>query len=733
VIPKSLAYSLTLLALLGACHRDTSLRGGNGVLVAPGSVDVGPVYQGAHHQFAVTLANTGDATLNLTLALGGDSQVSLVSSNSVSLLAGDHQDVTLLLMATNLGAVSATLQITGDTTGSVALTAVVIADLVCAAPGPCLLSHFDPDQGQCIEQQVADNQPCDDGDPCTTNKACQGGLCKGVAATCEDNNVCTVDFCQPKVGCQHLDESSRCDGNDPCQIYYCDSKAGCQSSPAADYTPCDAIIPCQKANVCIGGHCTGVFLPDGIPCISPIDPCAKDGTCHQGQCDSPTANALKPGDVLWQVVSNAFSDGDGGSTWDAGDVGDGSFGVVQVCDDAGNCNPDVGFRAAATVDSDGNFYIDDSLNDGGTLLVSYDVCGNERWRDDESRSSQVWTNGRHVLSEDVLFTVAENPQTIIGQSPLTGTHLWEFDPQVLAGIDAGSFLIEDVALGNDGVLYYAADWRTEGDTATTYQRMIGGVLRNGQSKFQDLLPALPDEYFLVFGYPLLVDENENLYTVMKLGDQASAQIQSYDQTGSVRFTIPVPRYFLNSFSENQGFFLEPMSLTAFDSEGKLVWSLNDPSLMSNGHSPVVSADDHLSILRYSVGAEQQFSELDNFDPLGNLVWSHPVGPAAGFDGVGESSVVLDQQGTLYFLEGNTLYAVRESDGVSAFTATLPTQAIAYQGVLALTPAGSLIGSVAERIIAVFTGSPMSNAAWPRFRGDNANRSSPPPNSGGVSP
>jgi hypothetical protein len=333
-----------------------------------------------------------------------------------------------------------------------------------------------------------------------------------------------------------------------------------------------------------------------------------------------------------------------------------------------------------------------------------------------------------------LFTVADDPQAIIGQSPVTGTHLWEFDPQAALGIDGGNFLIEDVALGNDGVLYYSAQWISQDANGATYQRMLGGVLRNGQSKFQTVLPSVPydPQAGLSFGYPLLADENENLYTAMDNWGAMNAQILSYDQTGTQRFSIAVPRYFLNSFSENHGFFLEPVSLTAFDSQGKAVWSLNDPKMESNGHSPVVASDDHLSILRHTVDGSS-VSELDNFDPVGNLVWSHSAGAYYAPHAEHESSVVLDQQGILYFVERNQLQAVYEKDGTPAFTTTLPTAAPAYQGVLSLTPAGSLIASVSERLVGVFAGSPMSSAPWPRFRGDNANRSSPPPGSGAVLP
>lgn len=36
---------------------------------------------------------------------------------------------------------------------------------------------------------------CDDGDPCTSNDACNNGSCRGVLNTCEDGHSCTADWC----------------------------------------------------------------------------------------------------------------------------------------------------------------------------------------------------------------------------------------------------------------------------------------------------------------------------------------------------------------------------------------------------------------------------------------------------------------------------------------------------------------------------------------------------------
>jgi hypothetical protein len=715
IVTKNLsAAALALLSLSAAC-RPPRLLGGVGVLVGPKSVDWGSIYQGASKPQTLTFGNSGDGVLNLNLTVAGDSQFSLTSQAGLSIVPGDHLNVTVQLQASNVGMASASLQISGDVVTSVALTANVLADLTCPPPGPCLKSHFDPNQGQCIEEQLPDNVACDDGDPCIVNKVCQSGLCKGTAASCDDHNVCTVDFCQPRVGCKHLDESARCAGRDPCQIYYCDPQGGCQSSPAVDYTPCASITPCQTANVCVHGSCIGVPILEGTTCTSPIDPCVTDAKCRSGTCYSPTAAKLKPGDVLWQVVSANYSDGDGGSTW---------------LPDSG---PPTGFWAASAVDGMGNFYIDDTLPDGGTFMISYDVCGKERWRDESIHSSK-FRSGRHVLAQDVLFNVDEanidtvidavqaNSDIIVGQSPLDGTHLWPYDPRDDLGLNKAftSLRVRDVALGASGVFYYTGQWvGQDADGGAVFQRVIGGLLRNGQSKFQVVLPSSVYE----FGYPLLVDENENLYTAMT-GD-AGAEIQSYSQTGGLRFALSVTRAPVETFAENAGIFLEPTSLTAFDSNGKVVWSHDDGGLESNGDSPVISSDAHFSILRHDVDGGA--SVLHNFDPLGKLSWSAPAGSLP--DGKQQSSLVLDQQGILYFVTENQVFAVSEATGMPQWSIALPTAAPAYQGVLSLTPVGSLLCSVSERLISIFVGSPMANAPWPRFRGDNANRSSPATSSG----
>jgi hypothetical protein len=46
--------------------------------------------------------------------------------------------------------------------------------------------------------------PCNDGNVCTTNDACSGGVSVGgPPLNCDDGNVCTDDTCSPATGCVH--------------------------------------------------------------------------------------------------------------------------------------------------------------------------------------------------------------------------------------------------------------------------------------------------------------------------------------------------------------------------------------------------------------------------------------------------------------------------------------------------------------------------------------------------
>jgi hypothetical protein len=101
--------------------------------------------------------------------------------------------------------------------------------LNCDDGNSCTLDSCDATTG-CLSAPVPDGTACDDGDACTTgdrficsaNKlACLGQ--QGIS--CEDQDACAVNRCNPATGCEHIARS--CDDGNVCTIDRCDPVSGC--------------------------------------------------------------------------------------------------------------------------------------------------------------------------------------------------------------------------------------------------------------------------------------------------------------------------------------------------------------------------------------------------------------------------------------------------------------------------------------------------------------------------
>ena len=67
---------------------------------------------------------------------------------------------------------------------------------------------------------------CFDGNVCTLSDTCNGGTCApGLPADCDDKNTCTVDTCDPIVGCMH--KAIDCSDGKICTLDQCDPVGGC--------------------------------------------------------------------------------------------------------------------------------------------------------------------------------------------------------------------------------------------------------------------------------------------------------------------------------------------------------------------------------------------------------------------------------------------------------------------------------------------------------------------------
>ncbi len=156
---------------------------------------------------------------------------------------------------------------------------------------PCHLSCGACMGGVCMPDQSRAGQPCEDTfGPCTTGDRCQFGSCVGDRVRCPDldNNRCTEEVCDPRVGeCISLVPAP---GRECGGCGHCNPATGiCDSSN--DGMSCDDQDPCTSNSICTGGACplgtpntpgpplaTPTFTPPPTPIVGPcVGDCDGDG------------------------------------------------------------------------------------------------------------------------------------------------------------------------------------------------------------------------------------------------------------------------------------------------------------------------------------------------------------------------------------------------------------------------------------------------------------------------
>ena len=201
--------------------------------------------------------------------------------------------------------------------------------IVCDDGTLCTDDSCDPDLG-CVYENEPFGSLCESSGPCWGPGTCEDGFCHpGMAVECDDGVYCTMDTCEPGVGCVYTPMDGVCDDGDPCTDDTCGN--GCEHTP--NQAPCDDGNPCTVSDTCGGGTCTGQTddgeCDDGNPCTTnychPVNGC-KSIPLAGAACDDGSACTV------------------GGSCDDTGQcVG----GDPIVCDDGtlctvDSCDPDLG-------------------------------------------------------------------------------------------------------------------------------------------------------------------------------------------------------------------------------------------------------------------------------------------------------------------------------------------------------------------------------------------------------
>ena len=222
----------------------------------------------------------------------------------------------------------------------------------CAGSGAaCLLARCDLTTGRCGTAARPDGAPCDDGNACSVDDACLGGVCAGGAPrACDDGNPCTDELCEAATGCvvhvnlaacddgdpctagdqclggDCLPGGPACEDADPCTADTCDpATGGCGHLPL-DGVPCDDGDPCTLGDACAGAACiagTGDGCDDG-------NPCTLDG------CVARLAAAC----VHEPLDAVSCDDGDACTAGEACAAGACVGGAPVDCDDADPCTVD---------------------------------------------------------------------------------------------------------------------------------------------------------------------------------------------------------------------------------------------------------------------------------------------------------------------------------------------------------------------------------------------------------
>ena len=277
--------------------------------------------------------------------------------------------------------------------------------------------------------------PCDaDGSVCTQSDHCASGACQpGPLLSCDDQNLCTVDSCDPIVGCASLPaDGTPCDADgNSCTVGDACKAGKCVAGPAK---------ACASGQVCVTESCdsaTGACVAlntDGTPCTDG-NPCTTNESCAGGKCvgspslcddkNSCTSDVCDPKvGCLHAALSGPCDDG---SVCTNNDVcqGGGCVGVPQdatLCDDNNGCTTDAcdAKLGCTHAPADGTFCYDGddcTLGDhckGGKCIGSSNGCACATLDDCKPQDDPNPCNGKHFCDTvNAPVGCKLNPSTVV--------------------------------------------------------------------------------------------------------------------------------------------------------------------------------------------------------------------------------------------------------------------------------------------------------------------------------
>ncbi len=194
--------------------------------------------------------------------------------------------------------------------------------LVCDDENPCTDDSCDPVAG-CLF--VANEAICDDGIECTVGDHCSNSVCVyDELASCEDENPCTDNLCDPANGCVTTVNDALCDDSDVCTVGdHCslgdcvfDDEVLCNDFNSCTDDSCDPVEgcvftinegPCDDFDACtVGESCNAGICGGGDPLV-----CNDEDDCTVDSCDNVVGCQFEMtcvGSYTLAIVPTAFTE-----------------------------------------------------------------------------------------------------------------------------------------------------------------------------------------------------------------------------------------------------------------------------------------------------------------------------------------------------------------------------------------------------------------------------------------
>ena len=214
---------------------------------------------------------------------------------------------------------------------------------------PCSTNTCNPDSGLCKAILKAEGLQCTSSDKCITGATCSaGGQCTGKTLSCDDKQDCTIDSCDPALGCKFVSKADgvACDDGTLCTPTETDkcAKGKCvnPTNTCACNTDQECLVyegkdgdACNEKFKCIAGA-SGKFC-NPVPGTSTVCDISKDTPCVVSTCEK-SSGQCKP---VTKADLSGCDDNDKCTVGDFCQAGLCKAAKKLNCDDLNACTDDI--------------------------------------------------------------------------------------------------------------------------------------------------------------------------------------------------------------------------------------------------------------------------------------------------------------------------------------------------------------------------------------------------------